>query len=105
MTSLLEVYAPLVPSPIVETMAERTGAAPAPRGGAIVITGVGTRHSAGEPETADPPANGRRPGAGVRFALAALSGLALVVFALYAAFLASRVEDVTAAQPIVVPGG
>lgn len=86
---------------MVETMAEQTSAAPGPRRRAIVITGA---RSAGEAETAEAPADGQRPGAGVRYGLAALSVLVLVAFALYAAYLASRVEDVTAAQPIAVPG-
>lgn len=53
-------------------------------------------------EAAPPP---RGPGSAARLGLAGLSLLAVVVFALYAAYLASRVEDVIAPVEITAPTG
>ena len=55
-----------------------------------------------EAALAPPPAGG---GSAARLGLAGLSLLAVVLFALYAAFLASRVEEVIAPVEITVPTG
>lgn len=73
---------------------ERVGAA----GKVTASTDSGRTAKAGEREAAP------GPGLGTRAALGVLTVVGLLVFALYAAHLASRVEDVTEAQPITVPG-
>jgi len=95
-----QVYEVLVPLAMVGTLVEGEQ----PRS---VTASTSPLRPPGESEAVERPAGvaGSAPASTpTRYALAALSFLVLIGFALYAAYLASLVEEVTAAQPITVPG-
>ena len=70
----------------------------------VIETPASATPTAAGPERVPAPDDGR-PGSQVRFFLASVSALVVVGFALYAAFLASRVDEVTAPVEITVPTG